>query len=150
MHLAGAKRFLNVFLLSLLNLAVIASLRSLPLVAEYGYTSIALYLISAIGFLFPVALSSAELATGWSETGGIYLWVKEAFGARCGFFAIWMQWFHSLMLFPAILSFAATAFAYIFHPPLAESKLFLFCFILIGFLGDDHLQFICPENIERF
>src|SRR4051812_14836845 len=72
------RRFLNVFLLAMLNLAVMISLRNLPIIAEYGLESAIFYLVAALVFLFPSALISAELATGWSDTGGVYIWVKEA------------------------------------------------------------------------
>ncbi|MDE3045646.1 MAG: amino acid permease [Verrucomicrobiota bacterium] len=119
----------------MLNLSVMASLRNLPLIAEYGLGSAFFYLLVAVIFLFPAALVSAELATGWSKTGGIYIWVKEAFGPGWGFFAVWMQWIHNATWFPAILSFTATAIAYLFDPELAEHKGFLLAVVLSGFWG---------------
>ena len=129
------RRFLNVPLLALLNLAVMTSLRNLPLVSEYGWGSSFFYLLVAIIFLFPAALVSAELATGWTRTGGVYIWVREAFGPGWGFFAVWMQWVHNVAWFPAILSFAASALAYLFNPALANNKFYLISCILGGFWG---------------
>jgi glutamate:GABA antiporter len=129
------RRFLNVFLLAMLNLSVMASLRNLPIVAHYGYGLIFFYAVVAVCFLFPSALVSAELATGWARTGGIYIWVREAFGPRWGFFAVWMQWIHNVTWFPAILSFSAVTLAYIVNPALAENKFYLIAFILGGFWG---------------
>jgi amino acid transporter len=119
----------------MLNLAVMVSLRNLPIIAEYGLQSAAFYILAAIVFLFPAALISAELATGWTGTGGIYIWVKEAFGPGWGFFAVWMQWIHNSTWFPVILSFTASALAYLFNPSLADNKLFLLAVVLIGFWG---------------
>ncbi len=127
------RRFINVFLLAMLNLSVMASLRNLPIVSEYGLGSAFMYLVVALVFLFPAALVSGELATGWSRTGGIYIWVREAFGPGWGFFAVWMQWIHNVTWFPAILSFSATALAYLFNPALADNKIFLMSVVLIGF-----------------
>lgn len=129
------RRFLRLPLLVLLNLSVMTSLRNLPIVSEYGFASSFLYLIVALIFLFPVAMVSAELATGWARTGGIYIWVREAFGPGWGFFAVWMQWIHSVPWFPAILSFSASALAYLINPSLAENKLYLLFFVLGGFWG---------------
>jgi amino acid transporter len=103
------------------------------MVAEYGIGSAFLYLIVALLFLFPAALVSGELATGWSRTGGVYVWVREAFGPGWGFFAVWMQWIHNVTWFPAILSFAATALAYLFQPSLADNRLFLAGVVIVGF-----------------
>lgn len=130
-----SRRFLNLPLLALLNLAVMTSLRNLPIVSEYGFGSSFFYLLVALVFLFPAGLISAELATGWARTGGVYIWVREAFGPGWGFFAIWMQWIHSVPWFPAILSFSASAFAYLIDPSLANNKLYLVTCTLCGFWG---------------
>src|SRR5271157_592163 len=132
---AAPRRFMNVFLLAMLNLSIMASLRNLPIVAHYGYGLIFFYAVVAIGFLFPCALVSAELATGWAKTGGIYIWVREAFGPRWGFFAVWMQWIHNVTWFPAILSFSAVTFAYVVNPALVENRIYLISVILGGFWG---------------
>lgn len=129
------RRFLGVLLLALLNLSVMTSLRNLPIVSHYGFGSPFFYALVAIVFLFPAALVSAELATGWTRTGGIYIWVREAFGPGWGFFAVWMQWIHNVTWFPAILSFSATAFAYLLNPALAENKVYLITAIVGGFWG---------------
>jgi amino acid transporter len=129
------RKFINLFLLSMLNLSVMASLRNIPIIAEYGWQSAFFYLFVAAIFLFPVSLISAELATGWSKSGGVYVWVKEAFGPGWGFLAIWLQWIHNAAWFPAILSFSATALAYLINPELASNKVFLMSVILIGFWG---------------
>ena len=84
-----SRRVLSIFVLAMLNVSVMASLRNLPLVAEYGLGSVFYFLLVALLFLVPCALISAELATGWPKTGGIYIWVREALGDRWGFFAVW-------------------------------------------------------------
>lgn len=117
----------------MLNLSVMVSLRNLPIVADYGFGAPFLYFLVALIFLFPAAFVSAELATGWSSAGGIYIWVKEAFGPWWGFFAVWMQWVHNVTWFPAILSFSATALAQLFFPELAQHKGYLIGTILTGF-----------------
>ncbi len=119
----------------MLNVSVMASLRSLPLVAEFGYSSIFFFLIVAFAFLLPQALVAAELATGWPKSGGIYIWVREALGDRWGFFAIWIQWVHNVTWYPVILSFVATTSAYVFYPPFIENKYYVLAVILIGFWG---------------
>ena len=133
MEIAKNKKFIGVFLLAMLNLSVMASVRNLPLVAEYGYLSAFYYLLVAFAFLIPVALISAELASGWCRSGGVYDWVKEAFGPNWGFFAIWMQWIHNVTWFPAILSFSSATLAYMISPSLATNKLYLICSIVAGF-----------------
>ncbi|MCK5642678.1 MAG: amino acid permease, partial [Gammaproteobacteria bacterium] len=104
----------------------------------------------AIFFLIPSALISAELATGWSKEGGVYIWVREALGDRWGFFAIWMQWVHNVSWYPVILSFVATTLAYIFNPSLAENKIFVVSIIIVSFWGMTFLNYLGIETSSWF
>ncbi len=137
-----SKRVISTFILVMLNVSIMASLRNLPLVAEYGYSAIFYFLVVGVCFLIPTALVSAELATGWPKSGGIYIWVREAFGDTWGFFAIWMQWVHNVTWYPAILAFVATTLGYVFYPPLATNKYFVLSVVLIGFWGMTILNFL--------
>ncbi|MDD2235810.1 MAG: amino acid permease [Kiritimatiellae bacterium] len=121
----GGPRKLSVFTLMMINVAAVFSLRTLPGLAEYGYALIAYITLAALCFFIPSALVSAELASGWQGEGGVYLWVKEAFGPKWGFLAIFMQWVENLPWFPSVLAFAASALAYTFKPELAENKVFV-------------------------
>jgi len=119
------KKVIGVFTLAMINVAAIDSIRNLPIIAEYGVSLIFFLLMAAIGFLLPTSLVSAELASGWSKEGGIYTWVKAAFGKDAGFLASWLQWSHNLPWYPAVLSFIAVTLAFAFFPDLADDKLYL-------------------------
>lgn len=134
----------------MLNVSIMASLRNLPLVAEYGYSAIFYFFIVGIFFLVPAALVSAELATGWPKSGGIYIWVREAFGDFWGFFAIWMQWVHNVTWYPAILAFVATTLAYVFYPSLAQNNYFVLGVVLGGFWGMTLLNFLGIRTSSLF
>lgn len=136
------RRVLSIFVLAMLNVSIMASLRNLPLVAEYGLSAVFYFFLVAMGFLIPAALVSAELATGWPKMGGVYIWIREALGDRWGFFAIWMQWVHNVAWYPVILSFVATTLAYVIEPTLAESKVYVLGVILGGFWGMTLLNYL--------
>lgn len=127
------KRTINIFVLSMLSMAVVISLRNLPLTAEYGISALFFYLTATIFFMLPYSLVSAELASGWPKAGGVYIWVREALGERWGFFAIWMQWFHNMTWYPAMLTFVGAGFAYVFDPELFASKSYLMTVVIGGF-----------------
>lgn len=120
---------LSVFAIVAINIIAVDSLRTLPFGAHYGFSLTFFYLIAGVLFFIPVSLVAAELATGWPETGGIYVWVREAFGLRAGFLTIWLQWIYNVTWYPTILAFVASTFAYLISPQLSESKPFLFCLI---------------------
>ncbi|MBI5273471.1 MAG: amino acid permease [Chlamydiales bacterium] len=125
----------------MLNISIMASLRNLPLVAEFGYGALFYFFMAGIFFLIPCALVSAELATGWPKSGGVYIWVREAFGDNWGFFAIWMQWVHNVTWYPAILSFVATTLAFIIDVNLMNNPFYILSVILISFWGMTWLNY---------
>lgn len=125
-----SKRTLNIFLLAMINVAAICSIKNWPITAEYGFASLFYFIVSITLFFIPVSLVSAELATGWPERGGVYAWVKAAMGHRLGFLAAWLLWIENVVWYPTILSFIAGTIAFCFNPALANNTLYLFCMIL--------------------
>ena len=132
MSAAIKKTGMGVFTLAMLNVAAVLSIRNLPSQAEYGWSIIFYITAASICFFLPSALVSAELASAWPEDGGVYLWVKEAFGPKWGFVAISMQWVENLPWFPAVLTFVASAIAYVFNPALANSRWFVFIVVIVS------------------
>jgi len=120
-------------MLTMINVATIGSVKNWPLTAEYGFSSVFFFLLATLIFFIPTALVSAELATGWPKVGGVFAWVKEAFGHRTGFLAAWLLWVQTIVWYPTALSFIAAAIAYIFNPELALNNWFTFSIILLVF-----------------
>ena len=116
------KKKLSLFALVMMNVAAIDSLRILPVSAEYGLSLIFYYVLAALLFFVPTALVSAELSTGWPETGAMYIWVREAFGRKFGFMIIWVQWISNIAWFPTIMSFIAATIFYCIDPNLVNNK----------------------------
>lgn len=114
---------LSVLTLTIMNVAAVVSLRGLPAEAKYGLGSIFYYLFAALVFLIPVSLISAEMAAAWPQKGGVYRWIGEAFGARWGFLAIWLQWIQNTIWYPTVLTFSAVSIAYIGLDPAADASL---------------------------
>lgn len=130
------KKVLSIFLLAMMNVAIVVSLRGLPLMAKEGLSLIFYLGFSLFVFLIPSALVSAELATGWPEEGGVFRWVSEAFGRKTGFTAIWLQWVQNIFWYPAVLAFAAGALAYLFGlPELASNPIYNIVVIFVIYWG---------------
>lgn len=130
-------RVLGLFGLAMINIVAIASLRDLPQMASYGIGAIFFYVLAALVFFVPVSLVAAELATAWPERGGVYVWVREAFGKRWGFVAVFLQWFQNLCWFPVVLTFGAASLAFAIAPgdseALANNKLFIVSVVLVTY-----------------
>ncbi len=116
---------LNLFKLVMITLAFIMSIRNLPMLAETGWAQIFYMLVAAIIFLIPTALISAELATGWPSAGGVYKWIKLAFGDRAAFIGSWMLWVQMFFGMVMIGSFIAAMIAFIFKPELANNNIYI-------------------------
>jgi amino acid transporter len=134
-------KFLGTFTLAMLSVSAIVSLRNLPTTAMLGPQSIAYFIAAGLCFFIPVALVCAELASGWSKEGGVYLWVEEAFGTDWGFMAVWLQWMESVVWLPAILSFLAATTAYLIDPALEQNRGFLVTVMLVFLWGTTLLNF---------
>jgi putative glutamate/gamma-aminobutyrate antiporter len=119
----------------MMNIALIASLRGLPTMAEEGLAIVFFLIFAVIVFLIPVALVSAELATGWPKDGGIYIWIREALGERWGFVAIWIVWIQNMVFYPTALAATAGILAYGFSPEFAENKLYTLGIIIVVYWG---------------
>ena len=76
----NSKKALKTFQIVMINVIAVDSIRTLPFSAELGFSLVFFYLLAAIFFFIPSGLISAELGTGWPNKGGIYVWVREAFG----------------------------------------------------------------------
>jgi putative glutamate/gamma-aminobutyrate antiporter len=113
----GTKK-ITVFTLSIMTAAAVCSLRGLPMMAKEGLSMMFYILFSAVMFLIPASLVAAELGGAFGQQGGgVYTWVKEAFGSRWGFLAIWLQWIQNVVWYPTVLGFAAGALAYVLRNP---------------------------------
>jgi putative glutamate/gamma-aminobutyrate antiporter len=137
------RKVLSVFVLAMINVAAICNIGNISFTAQLGFSSVFFYILGCIIFFIPAGLISAELATGWPERGGVYIWVREALGERLGFVAIWMQWAENIIWYPTILSFTAATMAYIINPALATNKFYIMTMVLsifwivtlVNFLG---------------
>ena len=132
---------LSVMTLAIMNVTAVVSLRGLATEAIYGPASAFYYLFAALVFLIPTAMVAAELAAMFSsKQGGVFRWVGEAFGARVGFLAIWLQWIQSTIWYPTVLTFGAVSIAFIgFNPTadaaLASNRLFTLIVVLAIYWG---------------
>lgn len=126
---------MSLFSLVLLIVAAIDSIRNLPATAIFGSSLLFFFIFSAIVFLIPISLVAAEFTSRYVEKGGVFHWVRHAFGEKTALIAIWLQWINTLVWYPTILSFIAGTAAYLFDPALAQKRGFLVIVILIVFWG---------------
>src|SRR6188474_766887 len=119
-----------------MNIVAVTGLRWISRSARLGAPSVTLWILACLLFFVPLAAALIELSSRHPEQGGIYAWVRRAFGPLHGYIAGWCMWVNNLFYFPSLLLFAAANFALVLGPRgegLAESRLYSIVFVL-GFL----------------
>lgn len=112
------KRSLGQTDLVLFTVSAILLLETLAAAASIGASSIFWWLFLGVIFYIPFALICAEMGCSYPEQGGIYAWVRDAFGGRWGARASWGYWVNTAVWLPAINILFAGIFAQLFMPDL--------------------------------
>jgi amino acid transporter len=97
-------RFDLVFLL----IAAVVGLETLGQVSTYGAEAFTWTLVLAITFLVPYGLIFAETGAAFTEEGGAYTWVRNAFGRRSGAIAALLTWVTQPVWVGGSMAFLAT------------------------------------------
>jgi len=95
----------------LMNIVAVVGMRWIARGARTGPPSVTLWILAWIAFFVPLALAVSALARKYPEQGGVYAWVRRAFGAGHGFICGWCLWVNNLFYFPSLLLFGAANFA---------------------------------------
>ena len=102
--------------LVLFSVSAILLLDTLAAGAVGGPPVIFWWIFFGVVFFVPMALITAELGCTFPEQGGIYAWVRDAFGERWSARVTWSYWVNIAVWLPAIYILFAGIFAQIFAP----------------------------------
>lgn len=125
------KKVMRLWDIVLMNVTAILGLRWLPLAAGYGASSITLWILAAVLFFIPLGIIASELATTWPDEGGLYVWVKEAYGEKKAFYVSWFYWTNIFLYYPSLLTFFVVTLIFAFNPSVAMHK-FWVCGSILG------------------
>jgi amino acid transporter len=103
----------------LFTVSAILLLDTLAAAASGGASSIFWWLFLGTFFFVPFALICAEMGCSYPEQGGIYAWIRDAFGGRWASRATWGYWVNTAVWMPAIYILFAGVFKQMFFPELA-------------------------------
>jgi len=70
--------------------------------AAIGVQGLGFWLALGLLFFIPYGFITAELGSAWPEEGGIYVWVREAFGPGWGTVTSWMYWVNTALWAPSV------------------------------------------------
>ena len=105
--------------LVLFTVSAILLLDTLASAASVGVSSIFWWLFLSVIFFIPIALISAEMSCSYPAQGGIYAWIKTAYGSRWAARASWSYWINTAVWIPAISILFAGIFKQMFFPDLS-------------------------------
>lgn len=91
----------------------------IALSAAVGESAIFWWLVVIVLFMLPNTLVTAELGTRYPEQGGIYAWVRNAFGARWEARITWLYWINIALWMPAIYLMFAGIVTALYVPELS-------------------------------
>ncbi|NVK10578.1 MAG: APC family permease [Gammaproteobacteria bacterium] len=103
----------------LFTVSAILLLDTLAAAAAVGPAAISWWLILGVIFYLPFASICAELGCAYPQQGGIYAWVRDAFGRRWGARVSWCYWINTAVWIPAIFILFAGVFKQLFFPDLS-------------------------------
>jgi amino acid transporter len=102
----------------LFTVSAILLLETLAGAASAGVSSIFWWCSLGLVFFIPFALISAEMGCAYPEQGGIYAWIRDAFGGRWASRATWCYWVNTAVWIPSIFIMFSGVFAQMFAPDL--------------------------------
>lgn len=99
--------------------------------AVMGPTVIFWWVSLTILFLIPFGAISIELGSAYPEQGGIYAWVKRAYGQKMASRISWYYWANVAVWVPAIFILFAGIFSQIFLPDMSLTAQIILGVVLI-------------------
>jgi len=100
--------------MTLMTVSAILLLDTVAASAAIGVSSMFWWVFLGISFFIPYGLMNAEMGTTYPEEGGIYAWVRDAFGGRWASRITWSYWVNNLLWVPSVFILFASIFNQLF------------------------------------
>ncbi len=112
----GFKKVMRGLDMTLFTVCAILVIDTLAPSAAIGPSSISWWIITLVLFFIPYGLITAELGTAYPEQGGLYVWIKKAFGEKWAARTTWLYWINVALWMPSVYVLFAGMFAQLFFP----------------------------------
>ncbi|PNH79409.1 APC family permease [Vibrio diazotrophicus] len=116
--------------LALFSLCAVLVVDTLTASASIGVSSLGWWALILVVFVLPYGLITSELSSAYPGEGGIYDWVKRAFGPRWAIRTTWFYWINVGLWMPAVYVLFAGTFAELFAPDLSLFVQVIMCVAL--------------------
>jgi glutamate:GABA antiporter len=115
----GFKKVLRSLDMTLFTVCAIIVMDTLAASAAIGPSTIAWWIITLLLFFIPYGLITAELGSTYPDQGGLYIWIKRAFGAKWAARSTWYYWINVALWMPSVYILFAGVFAQMFFPDMS-------------------------------
>ncbi len=113
------KKVLRGLDMTLFTVCAIIVIDTLAASASIGASTISWWIITLVLFFIPYGLVTAELGTTYPEQGGLYVWIKRAFGEKWAARSTWYYWINVALWMPSVYILFAGMFAQMFFPDMS-------------------------------
>lgn len=115
----GFKKVLKTLDMTLFTVCAIIVIDTLAASASIGPSTISWWILTLVLFFIPYGLVTAELGTTYTEQGGLYVWIKRAFGEQWAARSTWYYWINVALWMPSVYILFAGMFAQMFFPEMS-------------------------------
>lgn len=98
----GFKKVLKTLDMTLFTVCAIIVIDTLAASASIGASTISWWILTLVFFFIPYGLVTAELGTTYTEQGGLYVWIKRAFGQKWAARSTWYYWINVALWMPSV------------------------------------------------
>lgn len=112
------KRVLRFRDVTLYTVSAMLFMDQMALAASLGPTSLFWWGYVLLFLFIPMALMTSELGTTFPSNGGVYHWVRMAFGFRWGARVSWMYWINNALWMPSVYILFASMLSAFYFPSL--------------------------------
>ena len=110
------KKVLGRWDLLLFTVCAILVLDTVPSSAAMGMQTFFWWVVTLFLFFIPYGMITAELGSAIPSQGGMYVWIRRAFGDTAGAVASWLYWINVAYWMPSVYVLFAGTFATLFFP----------------------------------
>ena len=126
------KRKFRLFDAILATVCIILVAESVAPAASIGNSQYFWWILLLIGFFLPYGLISAELGSAYPSEGGMYDWVKRAFGKKWAARVAWYYWINFPLWISALALLTTDILAQLLDIEFSLGALLAICFAYIG------------------
>lgn len=116
-----SEKKMNLFDMVLFSVCGMVILDTVGASAAMGVSAFTFWIFGIVFFFLPYGLMCAELGSSFPEAGGIYTWIRNAYGEFWAHMTSWFFWINNCFWIPSVFVLFTSIFISIFFPDVPKS-----------------------------